>query len=181
MITEKAESIQDPRFSGPQIRSSWVQCPKGERRPAPRPLATRPRLTTVLFPQLFRYSFLAQYTIYNIATGDLSPLWPGESPPPPAHSPGPLGPDGPPGPPGAGLAPGPPFLLDAAWTGRGSALLMVYDYDIYYKPSANASRAYRITTTAVPGVICNGVPDWLYEGKTRPEAARNAAFPTATC
>ncbi|KAJ1526921.1 hypothetical protein ONE63_008469 [Megalurothrips usitatus] len=116
--------------------------------------------------KLFRYSFLAQYTIYDIATGDLVPLSPVETPPPPPPAraaPGPLGPAGPPGPPGSGLVPGPPFLLDAAWAGRGSALLMVYDYDIYYKPSANASRSYRITNTAVPGVICNGVPDWLYE------------------
>ncbi|XP_034241938.1 venom dipeptidyl peptidase 4 [Thrips palmi] len=108
--------------------------------------------------KLFRYSFLAQYTIYNIATGDLVPLSPSEkpsAPPPPHAATGPLG--------SAGSAHGPPFLLDAAWAGRGSALLMVYDYDIYYKPSANASRAYRITNTAVPGVICNGVPDWLYE------------------
>ncbi|KAE8740739.1 hypothetical protein FOCC_FOCC013759 [Frankliniella occidentalis] len=117
--------------------------------------------------KLFRYSFLAQYTIYNIATGDLVPLSPTEPPPPPppAHAPGPLGPVGPPGPPNAALAPGPPFLLDAAWAGRGSALLMVYDYDIYYKPSANATRSYRITNSAVPGVISNGVPDWLYEGE----------------
>ena len=112
--------------------------------------------------QLFRYSFLAQYTVYNIATGDMLPVSPVPPAPPPAYT-SPSGAHG-----GAGLGPmplGPPFLLDAAWAGRGSALLLVYDYDIYYKPAANASQSYRITNTAVPGVISNGVPDWLYEGE----------------
>lgn len=121
--------------------------------------------------QLFRYSFLAQYTIYNIATGDMLPV----SPVPPAEMAAPPPAYVPTAGHGAGVGPGlgpgplgPPFLLDAAWAGRGSALLMVYDYDIYYKPAANATKSYRITNTAVPGVICNGIPDWLYEGEWSP-------------
>lgn len=43
---------------------------------------------------------------------------------------------------------------------------MVQDYDIYFRPSPTSPHWYRITDTAVPGVISNGVPDWLYEGST---------------
>jgi inactive dipeptidyl peptidase 10 len=42
---------------------------------------------------------------------------------------------------------------------------MVYNYDIYYKTGPKSAQSYRITKTAIPGVIYNGVPDWLYEGK----------------
>ena len=41
---------------------------------------------------------------------------------------------------------------------------MVYNYDIYYKTGPKSAQSYRITKTAVPGIIYNGVPDWLYEG-----------------
>lgn len=57
------------------------------------------------------------------------------------------------------------FLLHAEWTPRGNALILVYNYDIYYKPSPTSSRVLRLTDSAVPGIISNGLPDWLYEGK----------------
>jgi hypothetical protein len=41
---------------------------------------------------------------------------------------------------------------------------MVYNYDIYYLLSPRGGQAYRVTKTAVPGIISNGVTDWLYEG-----------------
>lgn len=56
------------------------------------------------------------------------------------------------------------FLLHADWAPRGNALYIVYDYDVYYKPSATSTRVFRLTDSAVPGIISNGVPDWLYEG-----------------
>ncbi|KAK6630046.1 hypothetical protein RUM44_005444 [Polyplax serrata] len=55
------------------------------------------------------------------------------------------------------------FLLHAEWTPRGNALILVYNYDIYYKPSPTSSRVLRLTDSAVPGIISNGLPDWLYE------------------
>lgn len=58
-----------------------------------------------------------------------------------------------------------PYLLLAEWAPRGHGLVMVQDYDIYYRPSPTSHHWYRITKTAVPGVISHGVPDWLYEGK----------------
>lgn len=42
---------------------------------------------------------------------------------------------------------------------------MVYNYDIYYKTGPKSAQSYRITKNAVPGIIYNGVPDWLYEGE----------------
>ena len=44
---------------------------------------------------------------------------------------------------------------------------MVYNYDIYYKTGPKSAQSYRITKTGVPGVIFNGVSDWLYEGKKK--------------
>lgn len=57
-----------------------------------------------------------------------------------------------------------PYLLLAEWSPRDHGLIMVQNYDIYFRPSPTSPHWYRITDTAVPGVISNGVPDWLYEG-----------------
>lgn len=57
-----------------------------------------------------------------------------------------------------------PYLLHAQWTPRGHGLVMVQDYDIYYKTSPSSNSEFRVTDTAVPGIVSNGFPDWLYEG-----------------
>lgn len=41
---------------------------------------------------------------------------------------------------------------------------MVYNYDIYYRFGPRAHQSYRVTNTGIPGIIYNGIPDWLYEG-----------------
>ncbi|XP_035911036.1 venom dipeptidyl peptidase 4 isoform X2 [Anopheles stephensi] len=89
--------------------------------------------------KLFRHSFLAQYSVYDITTSETIPLtitsqsdeW--------------------------------PYLLHAEFTPKGQAIVLVFEYDIYYRPSARALQAYRLTKTAIPGIVYNGVPDWLYE------------------
>jgi len=44
---------------------------------------------------------------------------------------------------------------------------MVHQGDIYYKTHPlDTAAALRLTDSARPGVIYNGVPDWLYEGKS---------------
>jgi len=58
-----------------------------------------------------------------------------------------------------------PYLLSADWSAKGQGVIMVRDYDIFYRPSPRSNKVYRITDTAIPGVISNGVADWLYEGK----------------
>lgn len=57
-----------------------------------------------------------------------------------------------------------PYLLLAQWTPRGHGLVMVQDYDIYYITSPKSNTGYRVTDTAIPGILSNGLPDWLYEG-----------------
>ena len=52
----------------------------------------------------------------------------------------------------------------ATWT-RAGGLVMVYNNDIYYKPSVDA-KVERITNDGVPGVVFNGVTDWIYRGIT---------------
>jgi hypothetical protein len=58
-----------------------------------------------------------------------------------------------------------PLLQHVVWAPRGNSLAFVYRNDIYYKTSALTHHVYRVTNTGHPGVVFNGVPDWLYEGK----------------
>ncbi|CAK9813213.1 Inactive dipeptidyl peptidase 10 [Anthophora plagiata] len=89
--------------------------------------------------KLFRYSYLAQYTIYDVNTRETIPLTP--YPERDVH----------------------PYLLLAQWTPRDHGLVMVQDYDIYYITSPKSNIGYRVTDTAIPGILSNGLPDWLYE------------------
>lgn len=57
-----------------------------------------------------------------------------------------------------------PYLLLAQWTPRSHGLVMIQDYDIYYRPSPLSNTGYRVTDSAIPGILSNGLPDWLYEG-----------------
>jgi hypothetical protein len=62
--------------------------------------------------------------------------------------------------------PAQPYLLHASWTPKqGHALVIVFNYDIYYRPGPRGNLVYRLTEDAVPGVVSNGVPDWVYEGE----------------
>lgn len=63
-------------------------------------------------------------------------------------------------------------LQHAAWLGNTSSLLMISENDIYLRMSPAATEDLRLTDTGVPGVIYNGVPDWLYQEEVlpRPEA-----------
>lgn len=58
-----------------------------------------------------------------------------------------------------------PFLHYAQFTPKGHSLVMVYNYDIYYRLGPRTYQSYRVTDDAIPGIIYNGIPDWLYEGK----------------
>ncbi|EZA53922.1 inactive dipeptidyl peptidase 10 isoform X2 [Ooceraea biroi] len=89
--------------------------------------------------KLFRYSYLAQYVVYDIQSRECIALTP--HPEKDVH----------------------PYLLLAQWTPRGHGLVMVQDYDIYYRTGPMSNVGFRITNTAVPGILSNGVPDWLYE------------------
>jgi dipeptidyl-peptidase-4 len=46
-----------------------------------------------------------------------------------------------------------------------SGLAYVLDNDIYYRSSGRYDAVERrITFDGVPGIVYNGVPDWVYEG-----------------
>lgn len=49
---------------------------------------------------------------------------------------------------------------------------MISDNDIYLRMTPSSTKDQRLTDTGVPGVIYNGVPDWLYQEEVlpRPEA-----------
>lgn len=49
---------------------------------------------------------------------------------------------------------------------------MISENDIYTRSEPTASEDKRLTTTGIPGVIYNGIPDWLYQEEVlpRPEA-----------
>jgi len=55
------------------------------------------------------------------------------------------------------------YLETVKWAGRSGGVVIVKDNDIYYRPDPhNTAKVTRITSTGVPGVVFNGVPDWLY-------------------
>lgn len=58
-----------------------------------------------------------------------------------------------------------PLLQWATWGPTGNSLVFVYDNDIFFKSDVKSNRTSRITKTGKPGLVYNGVPDWLYEGK----------------
>ncbi|XP_053617920.1 inactive dipeptidyl peptidase 10 isoform X2 [Plodia interpunctella] len=57
-----------------------------------------------------------------------------------------------------------PLLQYAEWAPTaGGGLVFIHDNDIYYKPKVLKTLVCRITNNGVPGVIFNGMPDFLYE------------------
>lgn len=101
--------------------------------------------------KVYRYSTLAQYTVYDVASSESFQLTPRNNnnrqlvPELTEHS--------------------WPHLQYASFGPRGHMLVMVYNYNIYYTNGIKSIQTYRITNTGVPGVIYNGIADWLYEGK----------------
>ncbi|CAG7726029.1 unnamed protein product [Allacma fusca] len=49
------------------------------------------------------------------------------------------------------------------WSPSGCSLVFVHQGDIYFKSEPTSNVTHRLTRSAIPGVISNGVPDWLYE------------------
>uniref|UniRef100_A0A336M1A4 Venom dipeptidyl peptidase 4 n=2 Tax=Culicoides sonorensis TaxID=179676 RepID=A0A336M1A4_CULSO len=96
-------------------------------------------LLTQNVQKLYRYSYLAQYIAYDVHTSETIQL---------SHKP---------------TEESSPFLLHAQFTPHGHSLILVHKNDIYYMSGPKSQQSYRITKTAVPDIVYNGVPDWLYE------------------
>ncbi|KAM3958199.1 LOW QUALITY PROTEIN: inactive dipeptidyl peptidase 10 [Aphomia sociella] len=86
----------------------------------------------------WRHARLARYHVYDVINRNKIPVSPVED----DHS---------------------PLLQYAEWSPTGAGLVFVHDNDIYYKPKMLKTLVCRITKSGIPGVIFNGVPDFLYE------------------
>ncbi|KAH0946792.1 hypothetical protein HN011_002559 [Eciton burchellii] len=70
-------------------------------------------------------------------------------------------------------------LQYAAWLGNTSGLLMISDNDIYLRMTP-AAEDVRLTDTGEPGLIYNGVPDWLYQEEVLPRPQATWPSPDGT-
>uniref|UniRef100_A0A8C6UBB2 Dipeptidyl peptidase like 10 n=1 Tax=Neogobius melanostomus TaxID=47308 RepID=A0A8C6UBB2_9GOBI len=99
-----------------------------------------PDLKYVLFAydvkQVYRHSFMASYSIYNIHTREVWALDPPEV--------------------------GNSVLQYAAWGVQGQQLIYIFENNIYYQSDVK-SNSLRLTSSGKEGVIFNGIADWLYE------------------
>uniref|UniRef100_A0A3Q3H019 Dipeptidyl peptidase like 10 n=1 Tax=Labrus bergylta TaxID=56723 RepID=A0A3Q3H019_9LABR len=99
-----------------------------------------PDLKYVLFAydvkQVYRHSYMASYTIYNIHTREVWEL----DPPEVVNS----------------------VLQYAAWGVQGQQLIYIFENNIYYQSDVK-SNSLRLTSSGKEGIIFNGIADWLYE------------------
>ncbi|XP_018327764.1 venom dipeptidyl peptidase 4 isoform X2 [Agrilus planipennis] len=87
------------------------------------------------YQKLYRYSFLAQYTIVNLLNQQTKLVnVSGES-----------------------------ILQLASWGPVGNSLIFIMRNNIYYRASAASEEDTQITTDGSIGNVYNGVPDWVYE------------------
>ena len=56
-------------------------------------------------------------------------------------------------------------MQHAEWLGNSTTLIIIVDNDIYLRQSPADEADIRLTHTGVPGLIYNGITDWLYQGK----------------
>ncbi|BFZ22013.1 hypothetical protein BsWGS_25052 [Bradybaena similaris] len=85
---------------------------------------------------VYRHTSKAEYAVYNIQKGDNPEALTGF----PEHA----------------------EFEYVAWSPTGHALVIVKDSNIFYKPDVLAA-PLQLTTSGVPKLIYNGIPDWVYE------------------
>lgn len=66
-------------------------------------------------------------------------------------------------------------LQHAEWLGNSTALIIITENDIYLRQSPADEEDIRLTHTGVPGLIYNGITDWLYQGKHLSSSSSQAA------
>lgn len=89
--------------------------------------------------QQYRYSFLAEYHVYDIDTKKTFQLKPGVPDEDPSK------------------------IQYATWGQKKNCLVFVYGNDIYYLDSPSSDKVERLTHSGVEHKIFNGVPDWVYQ------------------
>ncbi|XP_078344654.1 dipeptidyl peptidase 4-like isoform X2 [Oculina patagonica] len=85
----------------------------------------------------YRYSYFAEYHVYELKTKETMQIKPGE------------GQD-------------PSKIQYASWDENGHSLVFVYNNNIYYMDSPK-SAAERLTDSGMEHKIFNGIPDWVYQ------------------
>lgn len=55
-------------------------------------------------------------------------------------------------------------MQHAEWLGKTTALIIVSENDIYLRQSPTDEEDIRLTHTGIPGIVYNGITDWLYQG-----------------
>ncbi|XP_058478976.1 inactive dipeptidyl peptidase 10-like [Solea solea] len=102
--------------------------------------AVSPDLNFVLLgydvKQVYQYSFLASYLIYNLHTREVREL----NPPEVSNS----------------------VLQFASWGVQGQQLIYIFENNIYYQTDVQSS-SWRFTSSGHEGTVFNGIADWLYE------------------
>ncbi|KAM3607698.1 uncharacterized protein V6R79_012214 [Siganus canaliculatus] len=86
--------------------------------------------------QIYQYSFLASYLIYNLYTREVREL----NPPEVSDS----------------------VLQFASWGVHGQQLIYIFENNIYYQTDVQSS-SWRLTSSGQEGIVFNGISDWLYE------------------
>ncbi|CAL8383695.1 unnamed protein product [Arctogadus glacialis] len=89
---------------------------------------------------VYRHSYVASYSVYNIHTREVWEL----DPPEVVNS----------------------VLQYAAWGTQGQQLIYIFENNIYYQSDVQ-SNSLRLTSSGKEGVIFNGIADWLYEAKQK--------------
>ncbi|XP_055907459.1 venom dipeptidyl peptidase 4 isoform X2 [Eupeodes corollae] len=85
--------------------------------------------------KIFRHSFQAEYDIVDLETGAVHPLK---------------------------IKGNQEHLYLVQWAPIGNALIINFERNLYYKPTAMDSDEIQLTTSTSPTIL-NGIPDWVYE------------------
>ncbi|KAG8229724.1 hypothetical protein J437_LFUL007899 [Ladona fulva] len=84
--------------------------------------------------KVYRHSFLAKYDVIDLKKGSVMPVLDSNV-----------------------------SLQLCIWSTSGNALVIVYENNIYYKPTVSESRVIKLTADGIRERIYNGIPDWVYE------------------
>ena len=68
-------------------------------------------------------------------------------------------------------------MQHAEWLGNTTTLIIITENDIYLRQSPSDEKDIRLTHTGVPGLIYNGITDWLYQGKHLSQSSSLLSLP----
>ncbi|XP_043206770.1 venom dipeptidyl peptidase 4-like isoform X1 [Amphibalanus amphitrite] len=88
--------------------------------------------------QIYRYTRLSLYDIYDVKNNRVIPLT--------------LGPDAP-----------RRRLQYATWVPGRDSIVFVFENNIYIRPLITSPEVVKVTSTGINNVVYNGIPDWVYE------------------